>query len=141
MNPNLRIAVLHRVFLALYRSFGQYIRDAGSFFDVGEPVVRELIERQRADAERLGRMLADETGSLHTGAYPTEFGDVHFLNFSRVLTDWLPEQRKLIAELESLRASVAGLADTSTGLIDDILAHERDCLSKLEAIATPTAVG
>lgn len=137
------IAILNRAFIRVYRSFGQYLRDAVVVFDIGEQATfRDLIERQRHDANRLGTYIADQRGSVDTGGYPMDFGDLHFLNASRIVADWQLCQEQLVRELAADRAELGNSADPGVAMLDEIIAHERETLAKLRQIrsAAPTPV-
>jgi hypothetical protein len=133
-NQHRRNAAWIHSFVRLYRSFGQYVQEACPTFDMGEPTVRAVIDRQRADAERLGRLIAERTGSIYTGTYPTSFADVHYLNFSRILDDWISFERHLIADLEKDQAVLTELGDLEMALMEEVVGHERENLRQLELL-------
>lgn len=131
------LTVLNQAFVRIYRSFGQYLREACIEFDVGEETVRELLQREANDAERLGTAIGARQGSVYTGTYPIEFGDLHFLNSSCILTDWLGHQRQLVEDLHSERSTMGEVDDPTVALLDEIIANERDALAKIEALQQP----
>ena len=138
------LANLNRAFVRIYRSYGQYLLSAFPEFDSATVTVAQpLIARQTADVERLGRHLAREQGNVLLGNFPMEFGELHFLDASFLIPDWIEHQKRLIAELEADRSAGAGAEDSvGLALLDEALAHERDSLAQLEklkAAATPNS--
>lgn len=130
------VAVLNRAFVRLHRSLTQYLlREAWPELDVGESELRAIAERQSKDVERLGRFIVEEAGSVYPGNYPTEYGDLHYLNASYVLSDWIASQEKLIKELDADVRELAGPFDAGSALLREILAHERENLGTLRRIA------
>lgn len=123
--------ILNHAFVRVFRAFGQYVREACVQFDVGALELGPLLERQHADAERLGTLVADRFGAVYTGTYPIEFGDIHFLNCSHILGDWIRWQERLVAGLEGDRNDLARLGDPDLGLVEEILGHERATLQTL----------
>ena len=124
---------LSRAFLRIYRSLGQYIKGAVPRFDVGHDQILDIIEQQERDAERLGRFIVDQWGTLFTGGYEDEFANLHFVNASRLLEEWVPLQERVVAGLVKDREDVDDDTEAAK-LLDDIIAHERDSLTKLEKL-------
>lgn len=134
-------AILNHAFVRVYRSFGQYLREASLDFDVGQETIEAIWERQAADARRLGQWIVREQGSIYSGFYPIEYGDVHFLSSSHVLGDWIVEQEKLVAALDSDLERLASYDGPGVELLAEIAAHERAHLQRireLHALPVPT---
>jgi hypothetical protein len=129
--------ILNHAFVRVFRAFGQYVREACVHFEVGADSLGPRLERQHADAERLGTLLADRFGAVYTGTYPIAFGDIHFLNCSYIVGDWIRWQQQLVAGLEADRNDLARLQDPDLGLVDEILTHERDTLQVLSQLNDP----
>ena len=132
-------AVLNDAFVGVYRSYGQYLGQAGPTFDVGEESIRQIIGTELALAETLGRHIVETYGSVQTGTFPTDLGHVDYLNSSRLVIDWLVAQQSLLDDLRSSRQTL-GEADPQGGaILDEIIAHEADSLAKLKDISSGTA--
>ena len=127
------LAVLNQSFVRVYRSFGQYMQEAWPTFDVGEATIKSIIDRQATDAERLGKYLIGEQGTLYTGNYSLDFGDLHFLNSSRLLADWTIAQEQLVADLEADRARIT-TEDPGTQILEGIISNEKDHLAQLSEL-------
>lgn len=143
MTDNELLAILSRAFLRVFRSFANYLREnAWPNWDFGEEEMRRIAERQGADAQRLGRYIADRQGSVYTGNYPAEYGELHFLNASWILTDWIKAQKGLVAELESDVSLLVGSADPGADMLRETLQHAREDLATLRDLArkAPTQV-
>lgn len=136
MTSESRLDILNRAFVRVYRSFGLYLVDACPVFDVGdEAAIRQIQTRQQADVDRMGETLIRERGSLDVGMPRIEFGDTHFLNLSAILPIWLVEQTQLVAGLEKDCSDLAPQVDMVSGMVEQVLSHEREHLRKIENLA------
>lgn len=127
--------ILQAVFIRLFRSYGQFLlHEAWPVFDVAEEPIRQVALEQREEATRLGELIVRETGTINTGQYPSRFGDLHYLNASRILLDWVPEQRALVAELEKDVSNFGSRDDVPARLVREILVREQEHLASLEQI-------
>lgn len=136
------LALLNRAFVRVYRSYGQYVREAAPVFDVGQDTIESILDRQAADAERLGEYIVREQGNIYPGHYPTELGDFHFLNTSRLLGDWVDSQRELVAGLESDLSRLRDADGEGVEILREIEKHEREHLQRLielQKIPAPVA--
>lgn len=134
MTDRASLAVLNQAFVRIYRSMGQYLREAAATtFDVGESEIRTIWEEEANDAQRLGRYLAEHQGRVYPGVYPSAFGDLHYLNASRLLPDWAAAQTRLIEDLQALHAHIPP-DDPGGPILGEIIEHERDHLARLRAV-------
>lgn len=131
-----RLDILNRAFIRVHRSFGLYLVDAWPVYDVAdERTIQQIQERQRADADRMAETLIRERGAVDVGLPRIEFGDVHFLNLSSIVPTWIAEQRALVAGLEADVRDLQPTVDRVSGMVEQVLAHERDHLKRIEALA------
>ena len=136
MSANQATAAAQRIFLLLHRSFTQFLlHDAWPTFDVQGDAMLELAREQRRDADRLGEALVRAVGSVYVGQYPIQYGDLHFLNASRILVDWLAAERELVSRLEKEAAALAGSTDLLAQAARETVENEKGRLARLEAIA------
>lgn len=128
--------ILNRAFLRVYRSYGMYLREAWPAYDVGdEAVIQQIIDEENRDASRLGQHLTNHYGSADPGHYRMDIGDIHYINFSRILPEWIADQVKLVKGLETDLTALAGCADADgVALLNEILAHERSHLDRLQTM-------
>ena len=130
------LAILNQAFVRTYRSYGQYLREAAPVFDVGQETIEAILDRQAADAERLGAFIVQRQGNLYPGFYPTELGDPHFLNSSFVLHDWIAAQEKLVSALEGDLARVEGAEGEGIAILTEIVQHKKEHLARLRELVT-----
>jgi hypothetical protein len=138
MNDNNVLATLNRAFIRVYRSFGQYLYEAYPTLDIGADTIRSLWQRQADDARRLGEYIGERQGSVVTGTFPIDYADLHFLNASGVVADWICQQRKLIEQLKADRAALGDRNDPGVAILDEIIDHERESLARLQSLAAPS---
>ena len=125
---------LASIFVRIHRSFSQFIHQSWPHPDLfGVERLRELVDREIDDARRLGKELVQQYGHVREGNFPPRYLDCFYLNLSRLLPDWIVEQRKLLAAVEADRDAIAAMGTTSP-LVDAIVHHERDLLAALEEL-------
>lgn len=136
------LAILGRVFTRVYRSFGQYLAVAWPVLDVDEEFYHTVIKDEKKLAEALGAHLYEQQGYVDPGNFPLQYGDVHYLNASRISRDWLGHQQLLVAALERDIAALPADTDArSRELCDQVLQRERETLAKLRDMSRrPAAV-
>lgn len=142
MTETEELAILNQAFVRVYRSFGQYLREAAPVFDVGEETIQAILDRQADDVERLGEYLVQEQGHVFPGAFPMEYSDLHFLKSSRLLQDWTAFQERHVQSLEGDLSRLEGSGSEGALLLTEIVKHEKehlDRLRELSALPVPMA--
>lgn len=136
MTETEELAILNQAFVRVYRSFGQYLREAAPVFDVGQDTIQAIIDRQYADAERLGTYVVQQQGNVYPGAYPIDLGEIHFLNSSYILREWIVAQEKYVKLLEGDLARVKCSESEGVALLTEIVKHEKEHLERLRELST-----
>lgn len=132
MTEHERLTILNHAFVRIYRSFGQYLRLSYPSFDLSEKDILALVDRQAEDAQRLGKRIAERCGNVFTDTFPMEYNDMHYLNASRVLREWLPIQKSMVASLKDDLHRLGN--DVDAPLLREIVQHEDECLRQLEKL-------
>jgi hypothetical protein len=131
------VAAAQRIFVLVHRSFTQFLlHDAWPNFDVRADEMLELAREQRCDADRLGEAIVRAVGTIYVGQYSMAYGDLHFLNASRILIDWLAAERELVANLEKESAALDGSTELLAQCAREVVENEKGRLARLETIAS-----
>ncbi|QDU60744.1 hypothetical protein Pan216_15940 [Planctomycetes bacterium Pan216] len=134
MSDEKQWAILNRAFIRLFRSFAYYMTESGPVFDIGEEPLKDLVDRQVADANEFGEFLFRQHGAVQTGSYPLDFGNFNFINTSRLVADWIDYQLLLVDGLQQDRNEIADPEGPGVALLDAIILRARDTLATLRRI-------
>lgn len=126
-------AILNHAFVTIYRSYGMYLREAWPNFDIGdEAMVQRITDEEERDAARLGQYIFERCGDVNPGHVRMNIGDIHYINFSRILPEWVADQQKVLKSLEDDCAALTGGPDPDgLAILKEVLNHERAHLARL----------
>lgn len=136
------LEALERLLQILTGSLTCYLADARPWGSRRQVVLREKIEAMAQDqglyAGRLARMIYQRGGRPESGAFPSQFTDVHDLSVGYLLGRLIDAHRADIAEVEACLDALAG-DPAALALGQEILGNLRGHLENLQSAAKSQA--
>jgi hypothetical protein len=129
--------ILNNVLIVLGRSLLQYMEEAwpwthGGNSDHRRAVLNELIDRQRADIQKLSDLLDARRCAVDFGAFP-DFTDLHYLSLEFVLPHLIENEQAVIREIEAAKTQCASDFE-GAALLDEILPGQMSILARLKEL-------
>lgn len=134
MNDQRDIEALNRLFKAEQGSLIQRLAEAGSHVSwpaAGDHlIVQQMLKETKDHQQSVARMIGDLRGALQPPYYPTDLGEVHYLELSFLMPRVITNVRNLVKLYES-----AGVRNSdAASLVNRILGDHRRHLEQLERI-------
>lgn len=130
---------LNELVVDLGRSLLQYSAEVSPWAKSGALAdeMSRLAARQRESVSKIVDLLVDRGWSVDFGAYPTDYGDLHFLAWNYFVPKLEQSQEALVAELDEAVHTCIDDYD-AVKVLRDVLAEERQIETALKALLSPS---
>jgi hypothetical protein len=140
--------VLNRLVARLYRSLLQYTvecwpwttsTESADGKSPEEKTVEQMAARQLVCVGRLVDRLQERGEVVDFGNYP-DYSELHYVALDYLLGKLIADEEKLVTELEAARVAIHD-DPLAAGLLNDLLAAEKENVSRLRELAAKAAAG
>ncbi|MEX0717318.1 MAG: ferritin-like domain-containing protein [Planctomycetaceae bacterium] len=135
-------AALNRVLIELGRSLLQYVGESWPWSPSSDEDTQRrldaLVERQRAEAERVFNVLSRREWNVDLGGYPTEYTDLHYLALHHLLRLLLESEARVLDEIERAARECAN-DPPAAALLTEAAAEQRAIVTELRKLCRSTS--
>lgn len=137
MADNQQNAAISQLLIDLSHCLLQYVGECWPWTAVDgreQQAIVEAVTRQKRSIGSLVNLLDGRRQPVDFGTYPTEFTDLQYLSITHLLGQLVDDERAVVYLLEQAAQTCAGDGEAG-GVVEQILADEREILSQVSALA------